>query len=44
MNKEEKLKEALEQIRKFGYKNSGYGYSCARLADKCLKEIYGENK
>jgi len=32
------LKEALEKIKEFGYKNSGFGYSCAKIAQEKLEE------
>jgi hypothetical protein len=34
-----KIKETLEKIKEFGYRESGRGYSCARMADKCLEEL-----
>jgi antitoxin component HigA of HigAB toxin-antitoxin module len=33
---------ALEEIVVFGKTHAGHGYSCARLAEKRLKEIRGE--
>lgn len=42
MTNEQKLKEALDKIRKFGYKQSGYGFSCAKMADEILSEVYGD--
>lgn len=37
---EQILLQSLEAIKVFGFKNSGYGYSCARMAEKALKEYY----
>ena len=35
----EKQKKALEEIKEFGFKNSGKGYTCATMAEKALNEI-----
>jgi hypothetical protein len=32
------LRQSLLKIKQFGYKNSGYGYSCARLAEQALSK------
>lgn len=32
----------LEFIKDFGYKNSGCGFSCAKVADEILKKYSGE--
>lgn len=32
----------LREISKFGKKNSGYGYSCHRMAAEALNKIYGD--
>lgn len=33
----ERYGEALEGIQKFGYRHSGHGYSCAKLAEGALE-------
>ena len=35
---ENSLIKALEEIRDFGYANSGKGFSCAKMAEKALAE------
>lgn len=35
----DKQKKALEEIKEFGFKNSGKGYTCATMAEKALNEI-----
>jgi hypothetical protein len=32
------LRVSLNNIKAFGYRNSGYGYTCARMAELGLKE------
>ena len=39
---DEYLIRALEEIRDFGFKNSGKGFSCAEMAEKALAEYAGE--
>ena len=31
------LKEGLTSIRDYGFKNTGHGYSCAKMAEKTLE-------
>jgi len=35
----DKLIKALKKIKEFGYENPGCGYSCAKIAEKALREI-----
>lgn len=38
---ENSLVKALEEIKAFGYTNSGKGFSCAKMAEKALAEYGG---
>ena len=33
------LIKVLEDIKEFGYENSGCGYSCAKMAEKALEKL-----